>query len=523
MIASGAHIVVIGAGMGGLASAIRLAHAGCAVTLIEAHDHPGGKMRTLPTSAGPADAGPTVLTMRHQFDALFALAGERMEDHLDLVREPLLARHWWVDGSSLDLVPDSEANAAAIDALAGPADADAFRRFDARAKALFAAFEAPMMETGEPRVSRLALTALGKPELLTALLPGVSMAQSLARQFRDPRLRQLFGRYATYVGGMPDQTPSLLQLVWEAEARGVWCVRGGLYHLAEALRSLAERLGVTCTFGTKADRLEQQSGRIAAVCLEDGRRIACDGAVFNGDPMALALGHLGEGVRGAVKRKGVLPRSLSARVWAFAAGAEGPDLAHHNVFFGADPEDEFGPIAKGAAPADPTLYVCAQDRIGAGPPPDGPERFEIIENAAPSETTDMKEKDECRTRVFTQLARHGLTFTPRPTESALTTPGGFHALFPGSFGSLYGRSPHGTMAALDRPRARTPIKGLYLAGGGTHPGAGIAMAALSGKHAAEAIVTDLASPSTSRRTAMPGGISTESPIAATTPSRSSPS
>ena len=107
-------ILVIGAGMGGLAAAIRLACAGYAVQIVERATEPGGKMRTVPSAAGPVDAGPTVLTMRHQFDALFRLAGERLEDHVALIPEPVLARHWWPDGSSLDLFSDRAASVRAV-------------------------------------------------------------------------------------------------------------------------------------------------------------------------------------------------------------------------------------------------------------------------------------------------------------------------------------------------------------------------------------------------------------------------
>jgi 1-hydroxycarotenoid 3,4-desaturase len=216
------------------------------------------------------------------------------------------------------------------------------------------------------------------------------------------------------------------------------------------------------------------------------------------------------------------PRSLSANVWTFAARPSGPDLHHHNVFFGADPTREFGPIAQGRMPEDPTLYVCAQDR-GTGNAPPASERFEIIMNAPPLTGQDPEDPATCRTRTFQTLARHGLTFDPAPPDSALTTPAGFEALFPASLGSLYGRSPHGLLAAFARPTARTRLPGLYLAGGGAHPGAGVPMATLSGRHAAEAIVTDRTSTSPSHRTATPGGMSTASPTTAAVPSPSSPS
>lgn len=517
-------VVVIGAGLGGLAAALRLAYAGCAVTVVERHAGPGGKMRTLPSAAGPVDAGPTVLTMRGVFDALFADVGARLEDHVTLVPERVLARHWWPDGSTLDLFADREESAAAIRAFAGPRAEAEFRAFCRDAARLYTAFDAPMMQAARPDFAQLAGAALRQPRLLPHLMPGATLARALALRFRDPRLRQLFGRYATYVGGTPQSSPAVLALIWEAEARGVWRIDGGMHQLGRALEGLAKARGAVFHYDAHATRIEVQSGRAAAVHLACGTRLAADAVVFNGDPAALHRGMLGEAARGAVPIAAVTPRSLSAQVWAFAACPSRDDLVHHNVFFTADPSAEFGPLRAGNLPDAPTLYVCAQDRGSGAPPPDGPERFEIIMNApSNSPGAPVEKEDQCRTLVFETLARFGLRFDPAPQRAALTTPQGFDSLFPGSDGSLYGRSPHGLTAALKRPTARSLLPGLYLSGGGVHPGAGIPMATLSGKHAAEAILTDHALTSTSHRTDTPGGMSTRSRIAERAPSRSSAS
>ena len=500
--------VVIGAGVGGLSAALRLAHAGLHVTVLDMGEGPGGKMRTRNSVAGPIDIGPTVMTLKGVFETLFSDVGARLSDHVTLIPDDILARHHWRDGSTLDLFHDPARSAEAVRAFAGPEGERQFRRFSDRAKRLYDAFEGPVMEAAKPSLAALTAHVLKNPDLIPAMAPGRTLAAALAAQFTDPRLRQLFGRYATYVGGSPYRSPAVLGLIWQSEANGVWRVDGGMNRLAQAICALAKDRGATFRFRTKAERIEQQDGRVIAVHLADGTRLPADLIVFNGDPKALTDGHLGHGPAAAVPRKGVAARSLSAFVWGFAAEPAGVDLAHHNVFFCADPKREFDDLAAGRMPRDGTLYVCAQDRGGAAPT--GPERFEIILNGPPGHPSRPEDAYTCKTSTFETLARMGLRFSPTPDITALTMPGDFDRAFPASDGSLYGLSPHGMMATFQRPTARTRLKGLYLAGGGAHPGAGIPMACLSGQHAAVAILSDLASISTSRPMATPGGMSTGS-------------
>ncbi|MEM1362099.1 MAG: 1-hydroxycarotenoid 3,4-desaturase CrtD [Pseudomonadota bacterium] len=515
------HVIVIGAGVGGLASAMRLAHHGLKVTVLERHGTPGGKMRALPSAAGSVDTGPTVLTMKPVFDTLFQDVGARLEDHVTLVPQPIIARHFWTDGAQLDFFNDETANIDAVKAFAGARAADQFARFSKRARELFEAFYDPVIASAKPTFYGLMQRMLADPSLAWKMAPFSTLAGLLKQSFDDPRLAQLFGRYATYVGGAPDRAPALLSLIWQAEAAGVWAVQGGMHHLAQTMAEIALTRGAEIHYGADVDEILASSGQITGVRLTTGETLVADRVVFNGDPRALSLGRLGPAVDQIAPQTKRLPRSLSADVWGFAARVSGQELCHHNVFFRDDPMPEFDALARGERLSDPTLYLCAMDR-GLDQPTPTLERFEIIANAPPlTVAADEIDKKEARCRVFETLERFGCQFSPLPAVEALSTPTIFEQLFPATAGSLYGQTPHGTMAAFQRPTARTALRGLYLAGGGTHPGAGLPMATLSGQHAAEAILTDRISTSTSRRTATHGGMSMASATVADARSASS--
>lgn len=498
------RVVVVGAGIGGLVAALGLACRGLDVTLLDRAAAPGGKMREVEVAGRRMDAGPTVFTMRWVLDAVFTAAGTRLEDHLTLQPAAILARHAWPDGSRLDLHADMDRTADAIAAFAGPREAAGFRAFTAQARAIYATLEAPFIRAQRPTMPGLVRRA-GVAELWRTR-PFDTLWSALSQHFQDPRLRQLFGRYATYCGSSPYLAPATLMLVAHVEREGVWFVQGGMHRVAAALAALAAAKGVTVRMGTEAAEVLVSRGRAAGVRLADGGRIEADAVVVNADPAALATGLLGAAARGAVPALPPAGRSLSALTWATVARAGGFPLHRHTVFFSDDYAGEFAGLRRGALPPQPTTYVCAHDRGDDGAAPDGPERLLVLVNAAATGDTRAPTETEiaqCRTRTFSHLAQAGLHLAD--VETLMTGPAEFHGLFPGTGGALYGPAVHGATATFRRPGSRTRVPGLYLAGGGTHPGAGVPMAALSGGLAADSLMADLASTQRSPKAAMPGG------------------
>jgi len=505
------HVVIVGAGIGGLTAAALLAARGCDVTLCEATGYPGGKAHAEPVDGASIDAGPTVFTKRSVFEAVFAACGTTLDAHLDLMPADVLARHDWGDGQSLDLFADPEASEAAIGTFAGADAARGYARFRAAAKRAHDTLDASFMQA--PRTTPWGLSArigMGRVGDMMAIRPFESLWRVLGSYFSDPRLRQLFGRYATYSGSSPFSAPATLMLIAHVEAEGVWIVEGGLSALSRALESLAVRGGARLRYNETVAEIVIEDGRAKGVRLASGERVAADRVIVNGDPAALANGLFGAAARRAVKPLRPAHRSLSAVTFLGNVRASGFDLSHHNVFFSPDYRAEFDAIGRGVLAAQPTVYLCAQDRKPDAPAPTGPERVQIIVNApANGDTHNYSEQEviSCRRQMQETLRRSGLIL-----EGPLvaTTPSDFNARYPATGGALYGRASHGWAASFRRPGARTTIPGLYCAGGGTHPGAGVPMAALSGRLAADALMSDLISARRFHPVAMPGGMSTRS-------------
>lgn len=502
------RVIVVGAGIGGLVTAVELARRGVAVRVIERAADVGGKMRQTVIGESTIDGGPTVLTLVHIFERIFADAGDDLHARVRIQRADVLARHVWQDGSRFDLPADLDAAETAVQAFAGAREAEGFRRFHAYTSAIYAAVEQPFVVGPKPSPWELAAAQTAGPlQALRTIDPMRSMWRALRTFFRDPRLQQLFGRYATYVGSSPFLTPATLNLVAAVEQRGVWLVDGGIHRLAVALRGLAERLGAEFTLGTEVQRIETAAGKVSAAILSTGERVPADAVVVNGDAAALTGGLLGKDVQQAV---GSQARSLSALTWAMVATTEGVPLLRHTVFFGDSSEAEFHALFKQRKlPSQPTIYVCAQDRSAHDAPWSGPERLLVLVNAPAEEPgyspLSPSEIDTCEATTISRLSSLGLRLYPGSDPSVRTTPSQFGTLFPGSGGALYGGPSHGMLAALRRPGSRTTIPGLYLAGGSCHPGPGVPMVASSGRHAAAAVLADLGSTRQLATTGMLGG------------------
>ncbi len=492
-------VVIIGAGIGGLATAIRLAAAGKRVLMLEQNARVGGKMGEIRADGFRWDTGPSVITMRPVFEALFAAAGRQLSDYLDLEPVEPLTRYFYPDGQMLDLTRDWPALAAQIAQL-DERDLQGYLAFLAYAAKLHRItgpafiYEEPVSWRSLLRVSPLSLLQVD---------PWLTLDQVIRRHVHSPHLRQLLGRFATYVGASPYQAPATLGVIADVELTGgVWYPRGGIYTIARALQQLALELGVEIRTGAAVAAIDVSGGTVEGVTLADGTNVAAAAVVANVDVTTVYSRLLPANIATPARQIRLQRQETSCSGYVLLLGVEGhyPRLAHHNIFFSADYQREFADIfQRGIPPTEPTIYLSITSKRDASHAPPGHENWFLLVNApALAATTQANfdwQRDEpaYRARLFDRLAAFGLDIRDRVRHLTVRTPVDLAAQTGAWRGALYGISSNNATNAFRRPHNRSPhVRGLYFAGGTTHPGGGVPMVTLSGKVAAEMVLADLA-------------------------------
>lgn len=484
------HVVIIGGGIAGLCASLRLAHEGYAVTLLEKEATVGGKIREILVNDQAIDSGPTVFTMAWVFEELFKECHENFQEHLVTTPLPVLAKHFW-GKDQLDLYADQQKSAQAIREFSGAKQAQLFLEFCRVSKRVYEALERPYIKSQRPSLtSMMGQLGLSGSGTLMGIGPFKSLWQSLEKFFPDPRLQQLFGRYATYCGSSPFLAPATLMLIAHVEMAGVWSIQGGMTQLPKTIARLAQARQAVIRTQTTVKKIHVRQQKVFAVELTDGEMIPLDSLIFNGDVRALTDGLLGSDVLQVAAPITTAP-SLSAITWSVSAPVKTFALSRHNVFFDHDYASEFKhTFDEKRLPLTPTVYLCAQSRIDQEALSQTHEKLLLLVNAPATgdQPPSSKEIQECQQQAQQLLGKSGLEIDLSSPTSIRTLPQDFHQLFPGTGGALYGMATHGWMSSFQRPPSISKIKNLYLAGGSVHPGPGVPMAALSGRLAADSLM-----------------------------------
>ncbi|MCL6601930.1 MAG: phytoene desaturase [Paenibacillus sp.] len=482
--------VIIGAGFGGLSCAVTLASKGWDVTVLERQPHPGGKLQRMESGGYTFDRGPSTITMPHVFRSIYELAGVSMEDYVQLYELEPRTRNIFSDGARVDLSRNTEFMKDQI-AVYSPEDAARYSDFMAEAAVLYRLSEKQFL-------NRLMLSWQDKisPTLVRDLLrvrPFRSLHSLLLRYFRHPNTLAMLGRYATYVGSSPYDSPSIFAMLGYLETEeGIYGVKGGTYKLVEGLVALAERLGVHIITDTEVNAISVVNGIAQGVDTSKGF-FSAKTVIAGGDVLSINRMLLPERLRPRMSDRKIAKYepSLSGFVTLAGVPRRYDELLHHTVFYPEQYETEFRDIfVRKQPPQDPTVYICYSGYSEPGMAPEGGSNLFILANAPyVNGSCDWgEESSSYGRRILSMLAGHGITGIEKGDVFQHYTPQNIADDTLAYKGAIYGISSNSARQTFSRPGNRSAdVKGLWYVGGTTHPGGGTPIVSLSGRLVGEHI------------------------------------
>lgn len=489
-------VAVIGAGMGGLAAAVELAGAGHDVEVFELADEPGGKVGTAKADGVGFDTGPSLLTMPGVLAEIFDTAGTSLDRELELVRTDPWFRYVYPDGVQLEIHHDIRKTLGSIEETLGRGPRNEFEKFLAYAKRVWEAAAPNFIFSEPPSIRSVFDLGVRKWRELRDIDPLRTMMAAIQSEVSDWHLRWFLARYATYVGSDPRHAPATLNCIpWLELGRGSWGVRGGMHRIARALERCARRHGAEFRYDTAVHSVQTRGDRIAAIETDQGRH-SVDAVVANGAVRQLTDDLLDSRATGAVET----PDPVSMSAWTAIVRAERVPTAErraHTVLFPEAYEREFVDIFdRNRPPRDPTLYLCAQEKAHGRSGWRTSEPLFVMANAPPEPVSGESDGDWDRLKEHTlRRLRAADVLTDDDEIVWERTPTELARRFPGSRGAVYGAASNSRLAAFNRPKnSVADIEGLYLAGGGVHPGSGVPMCLQSGRLAASALRRDSEQP-----------------------------
>ena len=490
------RVAVIGGGVAGLSAAVNLASRGVAVTIFEKNAALGGKLNRWQKGGFTFDTGPHVLTMLFAIQELFQTAGERFEDHVDLIRLPTICRYHFPDGDYFDAAADPRQTGEQIGKIF-PGGKDEFFAYLSHSQDVYEKTVDTFLrqDPSEAMKRAGAFSALASLKGFLDLNPFESLDRRIQRTFTDERLRQIFRLYALYSGSHPKRCSSIFSVVAHVQWNiGTFYLKGGLYSLVEAIKELMSKLNVQVALNSEVTEITTEGKNCRAIkVMSNGTETEhlVDGLICNQDVLTAhrLLPNLSP------------PTDVEPSTSAFLilAGIRGsyPTLSHHNSFLTGDEWREYAEIFDNhEPPTDPTIGVSNQSFSDSSRAPDGMTNLFIMANVpamADQRTWTPERTADYRSVILRKLERMGLPdLESRIIVEDMWTPNDFSIRYNSYRGSLYGLSSNGWKQAFLRPPQRAKgLRGLYYAGGTTHPGGGVPLCILSGKIAAEQLIADL--------------------------------
>ncbi len=494
------RVGVVGGGLGGLAAACVLAARGHKVTLFERNEWLGGKAAELREEGFRFDMGPTILTVPRVLERIFAEAGRKLSDHLDLRRLDPQWRCFFEDGTVLDLQESVAATAEAAGKL-DPASAQGYRDFidmsaklhDVSEKFFFWRSVEDVFDTIDMK-KNLEMSTVRD---IMALRMGTTVAGQIRKRVPDPRVSQMLDHFVQYVGSSPYGSPAVLCGIAHMQtSEGVWYPMGGTRAVPRALTALASDLGVDFRTGCGVRRILMEGGRASGVETDTGEVVACDQVVSNMDSVRTYRELVGAAPAARFAKRWKRDPACSGVVLYLGLDRAYEHLAHHDFVFSRDPEEEFRHIyGKGEPAPDPTAYIAAPARTEPSvAPPGGEALYVLVHTPYLRPHHDWKAMFPAYRQVILDKLKRtaGMgDIEERIVFERHLTPQDIHERYSVLNGAIYGLASHGRFFGAFKPGNRSrDLAGLYLAGGAAHPGPGMPMVLMSGWIAADSLDQD---------------------------------
>ncbi|KZZ82535.1 phytoene desaturase family protein [Bacillus sp. SJS] len=488
-------VIVIGGGLGGMSSAIRLAADQYDVTVIEKGERLGGKLNVREGNGFKFDTGPSILTMPWVLEQLFRSANRDIHDYIKIKRIEPQWRTFFEDGTTIDLTSDLQQLMEQLKEH-NPEDQHEFFQY--------MSYCTKMYEYSLKSFYKRSLTGINdlrnmhSMKELLAMDPIKSMDQVTKKHFKSKHLQQLFNFMIMYIGSSPYQAPAILsQLVYVQLGIGIHYVEGGMYKIAEAMNKVLRELNVDVRLNSKVKRVITEGDTATGVELEDGDILHADLIVSNLEaiPAYKTIMETHSGSQKAAEELEKYVPTVSGLVLLLGVNKEYKHLAHHNFFFSEDPKKEFDQIFNEGIPADdPTVYIGISSKSDSTQAPEGKENLFVLTHVPPLKEGETWEgmKEQYREKVIDKLERMGVADLRNHIEWEYQfTPDDIQELYGSNGGSIYGvatdRKKNGGFKVPSRSKL---LHNLYFTGGSTHPGGGVPMVTLSGQLTADLILED---------------------------------
>ncbi|MFI7547270.1 phytoene desaturase family protein [Actinoplanes sp. NPDC049599] len=480
------RVVVVGAGLGGLACALHLAAAGRQVTVVEREPVPGGRAGRLSVDGYEFDTGPTVLTMPELIAEPLAAVGEKLSDWLELTPLDPAYRAFYPDGSTLDVRTDTVKMAAEISRVCGPREADGYLRFVDFARELW------RLERNN-FIDRNLDTPLDLMNMSLLKLLGMGgfrrLQPKIDQYFRDPRTQRIFSFQAMYAGLAPHDALAIYAVIAYLDSvAGVFFPRGGMHAVPKAMAGAAEKHGVQFRYETTVARVETTNGRATAVITEGGERIPADVVVLNPDLPIAYRDLLPES-----RRPRKLKYSPSCVVLHIGSSQSYSKIAHHNIHFGAAWKGTFDEVIRqGLLMSDPSLLVTNPSHSDPSVAPSGRQTYYVLAPTPNLDVAPLDWKGGLGRRYADELAgvleqRGYVGFRDGIEVERIITPDDWAAQGMAA-GTPFASSHTFTQTGPFRPSNLHPtLPNVVFTGSGTQPGVGVPMVLISGKLAASRI------------------------------------